>query len=277
MTSLQSIPRCGIADRIEHSAWRTELAQNVSCVEIMTAGSWEDDQEALEEVLLIYRLMPLHLHSTALSIGSAALSDKEVQHLKQLIDLINPDTVSDHFSLRSSSETWLENFMPIPDVSNSAMLVRKNIENVQDNIGRRLDLENITHLLGSKASIFRERDFLSELVTKTGCGIVLDINNLYIDAKNFEFDFKDYVDGLPVDAIATIHVAGHETARDGFVIDTHMSDVSDEVLVMLQQIIETYNLQADIILERDNESATKDELLYEIDRIRRVFDYDSVA
>ncbi|WP_414650107.1 DUF692 domain-containing protein [Devosia sp.] len=214
----------------------------------------------------------IHLHSTALSVASAELNTDEVDHIARLCHRYGPDTVSDHLSFRTAGDLHLENFIPPLLDAGSRELVRRNVEAVQQACGMRLDLENVTHLIGDRELLLRERDFLMELCESSSCGMVFDVNNLFIDCHNYQFDAQDYLDGLDLGRIATFHVAGFALDRDGQYVDTHMERISDGVLSLLGSVVTKLPVQADVLLERDNGSATRTEILSELARIRTAVD-----
>ena len=184
----------------------------------------------LEQVRAHY---PISCHGVGLSLGSAEGLDAEhLKKLKALFDWVEPGLVSEHVSWSTVGGTYLNDLLPLPYTEDALAVICRNIDHAQEVFGRRMLVENPSAYVTFAASTLSEEDFLSEIVARTGCGLLLDVNNIVVSAANNGFDAQAYLEGLPADAVGEIHVAGHleETLEDQTVlIDDHGSAVPDEV------------------------------------------------
>jgi len=185
---------------------------------------------ALEDLRHDY---PISIHGVGLSLGSAGALDREhLLRLRTLVDRIEPDLVSEHLSWSGLPSIYLNDLLPLPYTDESLEVVSDHVDEAQAALGRRILIENPSVYLRFRHSTIAESEFLVELVRRTGCGILFDINNLYVNADNFGFDPWAYLAALPVRAIGEIHLAGHHRADvDGrsILIDDHGSAVSKPV------------------------------------------------
>jgi hypothetical protein len=185
---------------------------------------------ALENLRCDY---PISIHGVGLSLGSAGTLDREhLSRLQALVDRFEPDLVSEHLSWSGLPGLYLNDLLPLPYTEESLEIVSNHIDEAQTGLRRRLLIENPSAYLRFRHSTISESEFLTELVRRTGCGILFDVNNLYVSADNFGFDPWAYLAALPARAIGEIHLAGHHRADvDGrsILIDDHGSAVSKPV------------------------------------------------
>lgn len=176
---------------------------------------------------------PLSLHGVGLSLGSAAGIDK--QHLARLADCcrrFEPQAVSEHLSWSSGGGAYLNDLLPVPYDEQTLRIVARNVEQTQEALQRPILIENLSAYVSYAQSYLSESQFLAELAVRTGCGLLLDINNVYVSARNLAFDAEDYIAALPPQAIGEIHLAGHSenATPDGSVlIDSHNTRVAPAV------------------------------------------------
>lgn len=209
---------------------------------------------------------PLSLHGVALSL--AADCEPDATHLQRLAELarrVAPVLVSEHLAW----STWRGHYYPdlLPFVRNGAALARlcANIGRAQDALGRTLAIENPSHYLHIDAHAWSEQDFLAELVRRTGCALLLDVNNVYVSARNLGFDAFAYLDDFPGNAVAEIHLAGHSVNGEAGVpllIDSHDAPVADEVWTLYRHVIERFGPKPTLI-ERDGHIPAFEALLAE--------------
>jgi uncharacterized protein (UPF0276 family) len=183
--------------------------------------------QALERVRQDY---PLSLHGVGLSLGSAdGLDARHLMRLKRLVERLEPVLVSEHLSWSVAGGIYLNHLLPLPYTEETLALVCQNIDRVQTVLGRRLLLENPSLYLRFVASVIPEPEFLAAVVQRTGCGLLCDVNNIYVTTHNFGQDPAAYLESMPVHAVAEIHLAGHAVNdADGqtILIDDHGSHVS---------------------------------------------------
>jgi len=197
------------------------------------AENYMAETPALYRLLDLRRDYPVSVHGVALSLGSADGLDRDhLARLAALVERIEPVMVSEHLSWSAVGGAYLNDLLPLPYTEESLDLFCRHADEAQDALGRRLLIENPSSYLSFRASTIPEPEFLSELVRRTGCGILCDVNNIHVSARNLGFDPLTYLDALPADgAIGEIHLAGHHVAEDagGILIDDHGSRVAPAV------------------------------------------------
>jgi uncharacterized protein (UPF0276 family) len=188
----------------------------------------------------VRRERPVVLHGTGLSIGNAApLSDDYLDRLEQVMDRLEPAWVSDHLSWGSAGGVNTHELLPIPYTQATLDHVAARLNRVQDRLRRRILLENPSTYLAFRESTLTEWEFLAELVRRTGAGVLLDVNNVFVSSQNLGFSADAYVDGIPAGSVGQIHVAGH-THCDSFIMDTHVGPVPDAVWSLYRRAIEHF-------------------------------------
>lgn len=209
---------------------------------------------------------PLSLHSVGLSLASAdGLDQAHLDRLSTLVDRLRPALVSAHLAWTMIDGVYLNDLLPVPYNRQSLRVVSENVDRAQDRLGRRLLIENLSAYIGFSGTTMSEAEFLAELVERTGCGVLFDVNNVFVSASNLKFDIGEYVDSLPADAIGEIHLAGHacnETADGPVLIDDHGSAVKDEVWSLYATAVERFGPRPALI-EWDADVPPLDVLLAE--------------
>src|SRR5271165_6501616 len=161
----------------------------------------------LEQVRMRY---PLSLHGVALSLGSAGPLDRDhLAGLKELVDRLDPFLVSEHMAWSSVGGDYLNDLLPLPCTEEALETMISHVAEVQHTLDRRILVENPSGYLRFEHSTMGEANFLAELVRRTGCGLLCDVNNIYVSASNLGFDVDEYMMVLPVSAVGEIHLAGH--------------------------------------------------------------------
>lgn len=189
-------------------------------VEVL-ADNYFGDGPPLRHLDEIRSLYPVTLHGVGMSLGSTDPLDRSyLARLKRLIEHIEPAWVSEHLAWISTGGVYLHELLPLPYTEETLVHVAERIEEVQDFLGRQLLIENPSSYLTFRQSVMKEEQFLSRLVERTGCALLLDINNTYVSAVNHGWDALAYVRALPEDSILEIHLAGYE-AHDAYLYDTH--------------------------------------------------------
>ena len=209
---------------------------------------------------------PLVCHGLSLSLGSPDPLDKKF--LKQVKDFLEQYSVrcySEHLSY-CSDEGHLYDLMPIPFTADAADYVADRICEVQDFLGQRIAIENVSAYI-APAKMMSETDFINRVLERSDCQLLLDVNNVYVNSVNFKFDPKQYIKELPAERIAYCHIAGHYNEATDLIVDTHGADVIEKVWDLLA---ETYDLFGVIptLLERDFNFPRFNSLLSEVERIR---------
>jgi len=212
---------------------------------------------------------PLSLHGVSLSLGSAgSLDQKHLQALATLTRRLDPLLVSEHLSWSRTGSDHLNELLPLPYTEEALRLMSEHIDAVQCALGRTLLIENPSGYLSYRHSTLTEGEFLAELVHRTGCRVLLDVNNLYVSSHNIGLDVDGFFSELSADAVCEIHVAGHATERLGssvILIDDHGSRVSDGVWKLYAAAIARFGPQP-CLVEWDNHLPPLEVLLREAAR-----------
>ena len=184
----------------------------------------------------------LSLHGVGLSIGGAqALDLAHLDRLRALIRRYQPESFSEHLAWSSHGAAWLNDLLPLPYTGETLATICAHVDQVQDHLGCRMLLENPATYLGFEASTWSETDFLAEIVRRTGCGLLLDVNNVFVSATNHRFDPRAYLAAFPLAAVGEIHLAGHtreELPSGPLLIDTHGAPVADPVWTLYAWVLE---------------------------------------
>jgi uncharacterized protein (UPF0276 family) len=232
MTKRRPIASCsvGIGLRSPHVSEIAATRPELAFLEVH-AENYMAETPVLDRLLELRRDYPVSLHGVALSLGSAEELDRRHLHrFKALIERIEPMLVSEHLAWSAIDGTYLNDLLPLPYNETSLDLFCRHVEEAQEALGQRLLIENPSAYLRYRYSPIPEPEFIGEVARRTGCGILCDVNNIYVSAWNFGFDPVAYLDALPVDAIGEIHLAGHHAAEDvDILIDDHGSRVAKPV------------------------------------------------
>jgi len=192
----------------------------------------------------VRREYPVSLHGVGLSLGTAEDIDaRHLSRLRSLVDRLEPCLVSEHLSWSTAGGAYLNHLLPLPYTDETLRVVADHIDEVQNALGRRILIENPSSYLRFRHSSMTEPHFLAELARRTGCGLLCDVNNIYVSAWNVGLDAGSYLDALPAPAIGEIHLAGHAANdADGrtILIDDHGSPVTAPVWKLYQRALERF-------------------------------------
>jgi uncharacterized protein len=244
--------------------------------------------EALTENYLIPGGKPLHylgriraeypvvLHGVSLSIGSTQPLDRQyLAALKALSGRIEASWISDHLCWTGTDGVNLHDLMPLPYTEEALEHLVPRIREVQDAVGQRILLENVSSYVSYQSSQLTEWEFLAELSARADCLLLLDVNNVYVNSVNHGFDPHEFIRGLPLQRVAQIHLAGHET-QGSFIIDTHDAPVADPVWDLYRRTCERFG-PVSTMIERDANIPPLADLLDELDVARRLTALPAVA
>ncbi len=217
----------------------------------------------------------LSIHGVGLSIGGAGPLDADhLARLKALVDRHQPESFSEHLAWSSHGGAYLNDLLPLPYTPETLSRVAEHIEQVQAVLGRRMLLENPATYLTFADSTILETDFLGELVRRTGCGLLLDVNNVFVSAINQGFDPRDYLARFPMAAVGEIHLAGHEADRlpgGPLLIDSHGAPVAEPVWALYAEVIAAIGPRPTLI-EWDNDVPDFATLLAEAGRAAAILE-----
>ncbi len=212
---------------------------------------------------------PMVLHGVSLNIGSAdPLDHNYLAQLKALVRRIEPVWVSDHLCWTGLHGVNAHDLLPLPYTEEAVEHVAQRVLQVQDCLGRRILMENVSSYLGYRGSSMSEWEFLSAVAERADCLILLDINNIHVSAANHGFDPLDYLDGVPAKRVQQHHLAGH-TDFGNYIIDTHDADVIDPVWDLYAEAVRRFG-QVSCMIERDYNIPPLEYLLAELDHARDI-------
>ena len=185
---------------------------------------------------------PLSLHGVGLSIGAARPLDRDhLERLRHLVDRYQPGLFSEHLAWSSHDTVFYNDLLPLPYDEGSLGRVADHIDEVQETVGRRMLLENPSAYVAFRESTMGEVDFLAEVARRTGCGLLLDVNNVHVSATNQQYDPVAYIDRFPVELVGEIHLAGYAPERDDhgdpLLIDAHDRPVDPAVLALYEHTV----------------------------------------
>jgi len=210
---------------------------------------------------------PMVMHGVSLSIGSTdPLNIDYLKKLKTLANEVQPEWISDHLCFTHKGDINSHDLLPLPYNEEALDHVVERVKQVQDILGRRILLENVSSYLTYTQSEIPEWDFLNGIAERSGCHILLDVNNIYVSARNHNFSCSDYLNGIATKHVRQIHLAGHTDCGD-YLIDTHDHPVVDPVWDLYTQALQRFGAISTMI-ERDDHIPPFDDLLAELNIAR---------
>lgn len=185
---------------------------------------------------------PISVHGVGLSIGGEGALDRDhLDRLKQLCDWLNPASLSEHLAWSTHDGAFLNDLLPLPYTPATLVRVCDHIDQVQDRLGRRMLLENPSTYIAFAETAMDEVAFLGEIARRTGCGLLLDVNNVHVSGTNQNFDPAAYLDAFPLHLVGEIHLGGHDEDQDDqgrrLLIDSHGTEVLDPVWALYAGVI----------------------------------------
>jgi uncharacterized protein (UPF0276 family) len=216
---------------------------------------------------LVRERYPLSLHGVGLSIGGAGpLNETHLMRLKALDRRYEPGLVSEHLAWSTHEDYFLNDLLPLPYTEETLAHVARHVSQVQDTLGRRILIENPSTYVQFRASEMSEVEFLRELVRRSGCGLLLDVNNAYVSAVNHDGDARAYIDAFPMEHVGEIHLAGHAAFEDDagapLLIDAHDRSVADAVWALYRRAVRRLG-SVPTLIEWDNDIPAWDVLFAE--------------
>ena len=266
----------GIGLRLPHVAEIAGTRPHLGFLEVH-AENYMAETAALDRLLELRRDYPVSVHGVALSLGSAEELDRmHLGRLKALIERVEPVMVSEHLAWSAIGGTYLNDLLPLPYTEESLEIFCRHVGEAQETLGRRLLIENPSSYLRFRHSTIPEVEFLTETARRTGCGILCDVNNIYVSATNFRFDPIAYLDALPAAAVGEIHLAGHHVAEDvNVLIDDHGSRVAQPVWDLHAQALRRFGAVPTLI-EWDTNIPALETLLDEAQHAQELADVHRV-
>ena len=261
----------GLGLRKEH--YEAVLADKpaVDWFEIISENYMVEGGKPLHYLERIRQDYPMMMHGVSLSIGSSGPLNKDyLQQLKTLIQRVEPEWVSDHLCWTGLDGKNFHDLLPLPYTEEAIEHVAGRVRQVQDFLGRRILLENLSSYVTYKHSLMPEWEFLSAISERSDCLILLDVNNIYVSSVNHDFDPVDYLRGVPAERVWQLHLAGHTTNESGrILIDTHDQPIRDEVWALFEQAAKLLG-PVSTMIERDDNIPPLYELMKELQQARRL-------
>lgn len=259
--------RAGVGLKPEHFKKIIETWPDLGFFEIHAENYMVDGGPFHHYLTRIREHYPLSIHGVGLSIGGeTSLNQAHLEKLALLINRYEPVSFSEHLSWASYGEVFLNDLLPLPYTEQALQRVCDHIDQVQAHLKRRMLLENPATYIEFVASSMAETDFIKEVLRRTGCGLLLDVNNVYVSSTNHHRDPHDYIRALPSDSVGEIHLAGFAREEDAngdpLLIDSHGSPVAQAVWELYAFALEHVGPIATLI-ERDNDIPSFDVLFME--------------
>lgn len=243
----------------------------VDFVEVISENFMVDGGRPLATLSKVREHYPVALHGVSMAVGSAlGVSTSYLNRLKTLVDRIDPLFVSDHLCWTGLGRLNSHDLLPLPYTPEALVVATQNIMRAQDYLGRRMLIENPSSYVSFADSSFTEAEFLAELCEISGCALLLDVNNLFVSARNHDFDPVAYIDVLADCDVLQIHLAGHDDSG-ALIVDTHDRPVCEDVWALYRHVGRRFPGAATMI-ERDDCIPPLGDLLVELDRAREVAD-----
>jgi uncharacterized protein len=268
--TIEPVSAFGLGMRRPHYSAYLDGSASVDFVEVISENFMVDGGRPLEVLDRVRDNYPIALHGVSMSIGSAdGLDDDYLRRLRALADRIEPMWVSDHLCWTGIDGINSHDLLPMPYTVEALDVVAANVAHAQDVLGRPMLIENPSSYLTYVRADMSEWAFLAELSRRTGCYLLLDVNNVYVGAINHGYDAHAYLRGIPADRVRQVHLAGHGEGRDGLLIDTHDAPVPGGVWSLFAEAMRLLGPVATMI-ERDDDIPELDVLIDEMENARRI-------
>lgn len=261
-------------DTILQQTSRSE--SQIKWAEVITENYLDLDNDLtlakLESLLKMRQQIPLALHGVSMNLGGLELSieiqNNYLKRLKKLIDVIKPSMVSDHLCWTGAKSETLFDLLPVPFTEEMIQHFADRIKKVQDYLGQRILVENVSGYLSFNESTMPEWEFVSQVLEQADCGLLLDVNNVFVNSVNFKFNPKEYLKNIPRSRVGQIHLAGH-SVEGSWIVDTHDQPVCEEVWG-LYSYANKIMPNVSVMIERDDNFPDWAELQKELMRAGRI-------
>ncbi len=257
----------GVGFRPTHFSYIKEHEPSIDWFEIISENYMDTGGRPRRLLDWLKERYPIVMHGVSLSIGTVdPLNSEYLQKLKELERDVQPQWISDHLCWTGIAHKNTHDLLPVPYTEEALKHIIERIKQVQDFLGRRIVLENPSTYLEFTASSMSEWEFISRMVEESGCGLLLDVNNIYVSCYNHRWDPKTYIDAMPLQDVAQIHLAGH-TNKGTHIIDTHDDHVLDEVWTLYSYVIRKAG-QVSTMIEWDAKIPEFPVVMAELDKAR---------
>lgn len=242
----------------------------VRWLEIHAENYMGDGGRPIAQLRHLSERFPISVHGVGLSIGGEGPLDTDhLARLKHLCDWLNPASFSEHLAWSTHDGAFLNDLLPLPYTKATVARVADHIDQLQEVLGRRMLLENPSSYLAFAESEMSETEFLRQVSDRTGCGLLLDVNNVFVSATNLGLSARDYIAEFPIDRIGELHLGGHDEDEDDhgapLLIDSHGREVADPVWALLHEVLDLSG-PAPLLIEWDTDVPPWAELCAEAQR-----------
>lgn len=247
----------GVGYKPQHFPAICDDAGAVAWLEIHAENYMGDGGRPLAQLRHLSERFPISVHGVGLSIGGEGPLDPDhLARLKHLVGWLNPASFSEHLAWSTHGGHFFNDLLPLPMTDATLARIAEHIDQLQSVLGRPMLLENPSSYLAFDDSTWSEPDFLAEIARRTGCGLLLDVNNVFVSATNLGFSPQGYIDAFPLDRIGEIHLGGHDEDQDDrgapLLIDSHGCPVVDPVWELLDYTLAQSGPKP-ILIEWDND------------------------
>ena len=247
----------GVGYKPQHFTAITENAGAVEWLEIHAENYMGDGGRPIAQLRHLAERFAFSVHGVGLSIGGEGPLDPDhLARLKHLVGWLNPASFSEHLAWSTHESAFLNDLLPLPYTEATLTRVADHIDELQDTVGRQMLLENPSSYLAFEESTLAETEFLREVADRTGCGLLLDVNNVFVSATNLDTDPRSYIDAFPLDLVQEIHLGGHDEDKDDhgapLLIDSHGREIADPVWALFEYTIRRGGARPTLI-EWDND------------------------
>jgi len=254
-SALPSAP--GVGYKPQHFNDITTDARPVEWLEIHAENYMGEGGRPLAQLRHLSEIFAISVHGVGLSIGGEGPLDPDhLARLKHLCDWLKPASFSEHLAWSTHDSHFLNDLLPLPYTKATLQRVADHIDELQNVIGRTMLLENPSSYLAFDESTHSETDFLDEIARRTGCGLLLDVNNVFVSATNLQMDARAYIDAFPLARVGEIHLGGHDEDEDDhgapLLIDSHGAEVADPVWTLLDYTLQKSGPKP-VLIEWDND------------------------
>lgn len=247
----------GVGYKPQHWSDILEDAGSVQWFEVHAENFMGDGGRPIAQLRHLAEKFPLSIHGVGASIAGQERLDKEhLARLKHLVSWANPASFSEHLAWSTHGDHFLNDLLPLPYTNETLARVCDHVDELQETIGRQMLLENPSSYLAFAESTWEEPAFLDEVARRTGCGLLLDVNNVFVSATNLNFSPQGYIEAFPLHRVGEIHLAGHDEDHDDhgapMLIDSHGREVADPVWALLDFTLERSGPRP-LLVEWDND------------------------
>ena len=271
MTNRWGCPNLGVGVGLRTQHYDDLLTSDpaVDFLEIISENFMLDGGRALSYLDQFIERYPMVMHGVSLSIGSTdPLDSNYLKRLKVLVEKVNPPWFSDHICWTKVHGQNLHNLMPLPYTTATVNYVSDRIKQVQDIIGKPFIFENVSSYVEFTQSEMEEWEFVAAVAEKADCGILLDVNNIFVSAMNHDFDPLTYIKAIPADRVLQFHIAGH-LDKGSYILDTHDHEIRDEVWDLYKHTIALIP-NVSTLIERDDHIPPLNDVLKELEYARHL-------